>query len=161
MGKILIIKGADFSANKVGDTEIGGGFIQVDLSKYSKSNNSVSIKPDAGSGEINESVANFQSYILPVNAGETYKVTGCGWVKTSQTEYRPVIALKSSSLTEDAIMPESIVISETSNNGSASLFKDVQFTIPAGVTYIQVQGRESSHSGFVQGYELSLYKYEE
>lgn len=152
MGKVLIIKGADFSANSIRK----GVYEDVDLSGYPDQGKSISV--DNGVVNITDVSTGFESYIIPVSSGESYIITGCGWTSVNNS-YRPVLAMGSELLAKENILKDKIKISQTGTSGNAALFNEVAFVIPDSVTHIFVQGRNKSNAtGFVTGYDLKLSK---
>lgn len=155
MGKALIIKGADFSSVSAGQVITDYNPIGVvDLTQYDNLHLAVNPTTAGDPLKVTRNLPGCDTFVVPVIPGESYTVKFCSGASTLivgglsglAPEYG-TIGRGYEGLTNCVADIYSV---SSASNGEQS------FVIPTGVASIIITGRNSSHSGFVPGYALTL-----
>lgn len=131
--------------------------IEIDISIYTIIKKRLSLKKESLSIQSIKDEANFDIYIIPVSAGDIYKIssnTNC-----DTTYYDPVaIAMKTDTLPTDETISECEVLIPTTPMLSTSLGYDCFCTIPKGHSYLCIQCRSTTHSSYMRGFPIKVFK---
>lgn len=152
MSKALVIKGADFSVNRIDVIKEHYNPVGVvDLTKYSDTGYAIDSAQAFNPYSVISTGDAFESHLVPVVPGETYTIKACAGNGT-------LIAGSLTNETNELDIQSTVVvnISQIIGTTATNTTIDYQFSIPEGCSTIYVGGRTSSHSGFNPNYPLTL-----
>lgn len=150
MGKLLIIRNADFSENSVAKVRLHYNEIgNVDLSQYQNLRVAITKGTDTNL-DVSQELTTCDSYVVPVIKGERYQLkywsgpysyAACGL----SSEMLEVVDGKCTNIVSDFIYTENEEV-----NGIST------FVIPSGIKSIFICGRNSNREGSEGKYALTL-----